>query len=126
MSSEWSPRSSRPLGVVNPDDLFSSASPAGRIEKQTEFINLCVWPNRSLPEEGASLPQPSSNPLPKMTSKSKVPKPGPAKLTPRAGLDEWLEQAKLCRYLPESAMKQLCEMVKECLMEGRSPFLVVT
>lgn len=47
-----------------------------------------------------------------------VPKPGPAVLGPRAGLDEWLEQAKLCRYLPESAMKQLCEMVKECLMEG--------
>jgi serine/threonine-protein phosphatase PP1-1 len=48
----------------------------------------------------------------------RVPKPGPARLGPRAGLDEWLEQAKLCRYLPESAMKQLCEMVKECLMEG--------
>lgn len=46
-----------------------------------------------------------------------IPKPGPAKLGSRAGLDEWLEQAKLCRYLPESAMKQLCEMVKECLME---------
>jgi hypothetical protein len=53
-----------------------------------------------------------------MSDKPKVPKPGPAKLTPRAGLDEWLEQAKLCKYLPESAMKQLCEMVKECLMEG--------
>lgn len=51
---------------------------------------------------------------------SGVPKPGPAKLGPRAGLDEWLEQAKLCRYLPEGAMKQLCEMVKECLMEGMS------
>lgn len=53
-----------------------------------------------------------------MAPKAKVPKPGPAKLTPRAGLDEWLEQAKLCRYLPEPVMKQLCEMVKECLMEG--------
>jgi hypothetical protein len=51
-----------------------------------------------------------------------VPKPGPAKLGPRAGLDEWLEQAKLCRYLPEGAMKQLCEMVKECLMEGAFNF----
>ncbi len=48
---------------------------------------------------------------------STVPKPGPAKLGPGAGLDQWLEQAKLCRYLPENAMKQLCEMVKECLME---------
>lgn len=55
-------------------------------------------------------------PPPKMAAP--VPKPGPAKLTPGAGLDEWLEQAKLCRYLPEPVMKQLCEMVKEVLMEG--------
>lgn len=47
-----------------------------------------------------------------------VPKPGPAKLTPGAGLDEWLEEAKQCHYLPEPVMKQLCEMVKEVLMEG--------
>jgi serine/threonine-protein phosphatase PP1-1 len=47
-----------------------------------------------------------------------VPKPGPAKLTRNAGLEEWLEQAKQCKYLPEPVMKQLCEMVKECLMEG--------
>lgn len=49
-----------------------------------------------------------------------VPKPGPAKLTPGAGLDEWLEEAKQCHYLPESVMKELCEIVKEVLMEGRS------
>ena len=48
-----------------------------------------------------------------------VPKPGPAKLTSSAGLDEWLEEAKQCHYLPESVMKELCEMVKEVLMEGR-------
>lgn len=53
-----------------------------------------------------------------MAPKSNVPLPGPAQLSQGAGLDEWLEQAKLCRYLPEAAMKQLCEMVKECLMEG--------
>lgn len=47
-----------------------------------------------------------------------VPRPGPAKLGPRAGLDEWLEEAKQCHYLPENIMKQLCEKVKECLMEG--------
>lgn len=47
-----------------------------------------------------------------------IPKPGPAKLRPGAGLDEWLEEAKQCHYLPESVMKQLCEMVKEVLMEG--------
>lgn len=50
-----------------------------------------------------------------------VPKPGPATLRPGAGLDEWLEEAKQCHYLPESVMKQLCEMVKEVLMEGASP-----
>ena len=57
--------------------------------------------------------------IPPMTL-SKVPKPGPAKLGPKSGLDEWLEQAKLCRYLPENVMKQLCEIVKECLMEGKN------
>lgn len=51
-------------------------------------------------------------------SAAAVPKPGPAKLGPRAGLPEWLEEAKQCHYLPENEMKQLCEIVKECLMEG--------
>lgn len=46
-----------------------------------------------------------------------VPQPGPAVLTSNAGPDEWLAQARLCRYLPESDMKKLCEIVKECLME---------
>ncbi|KAK5115655.1 hypothetical protein LTR85_009826 [Meristemomyces frigidus] len=46
-----------------------------------------------------------------------VPQPGPAQLTSHAGPDEWLVQAKLCRYLPEADMKRLCETVKECLME---------
>lgn len=50
--------------------------------------------------------------------RSSVPKPGPAKLSSNAGLDEWLEEAKQCHYLPESVMKQLCEIVKEVLMEG--------
>ncbi|KAJ3524962.1 hypothetical protein NM208_g11846 [Fusarium decemcellulare] len=55
---------------------------------------------------------------------SSVPRPGPANLGPNAGLDEWLEEAKQCHYLPERAMKELCEKVKEILMEGeerRSP-----
>lgn len=47
-----------------------------------------------------------------------IPRPGPANLTANAGLDEWLEEAKQCHYLPERAMKELCEMVKEVLMEG--------
>ncbi|EFY93579.1 protein phosphatase 2A [Metarhizium acridum CQMa 102] len=46
-----------------------------------------------------------------------VPRPGPANLGPNAGLDEWLEEAKQCHYLPERAMKELCEKVKEILME---------
>nr|POE72000.1 serine/threonine-protein phosphatase sit4 [Quercus suber] len=48
---------------------------------------------------------------------SDVPQPGPAQLSSHAGPDEWLAQAKLCRYLPEADMKRLCEVVKECLME---------
>ncbi|KAK1761111.1 Serine/threonine-protein phosphatase SIT4 [Echria macrotheca] len=55
-----------------------------------------------------------------------VPKPGPAKLSPGAGLDEWLEEAKQCHYLPEPVMKQLCEMVKEVLMEESNIQPVIT
>lgn len=50
---------------------------------------------------------------------SKVPQPGPAKLKRNAGPDEWLEAAKDCKYLSEAHMKQLCEMVKEFMMEGK-------
>lgn len=50
---------------------------------------------------------------------SKVPQPGPAKLKRNAGPDEWLEAAKDCKYLSEAHMKQLCEMVKEYMMEGK-------
>ncbi|KAI1843213.1 hypothetical protein JX265_012214 [Neoarthrinium moseri] len=57
---------------------------------------------------------------------SKVPKPGPAKLMPGAGLDEWLEEAKQCHYLPEPVMKELCEKVKEVLMEESNIQPVVT
>lgn len=49
---------------------------------------------------------------------STVPRPGPANLGPNSGLDEWLEEAKQCHYLPERVMKELCEKVKEILMEG--------
>jgi len=41
------------------------------------------------------------------------------------GPDEWLEMAKKCKYLSEGDMKRLCELVKECLMEGllsREPY----
>ncbi|KAM5438119.1 sporulation-induced protein [Microsporum audouinii] len=46
-----------------------------------------------------------------------VPQPGPARLKPNAGPDEWLEAAKNCKYLSEHHMKQLCEVVKEYMME---------
>ncbi|KAI0153934.1 calcineurin-like phosphoesterase [Pestalotiopsis sp. NC0098] len=58
--------------------------------------------------------------------RSSVPKPGPAKLSSNAGLDEWLEEAKQCHYLPESVMKQLCEIVKEVLMEESNIQPVIT
>lgn len=48
-----------------------------------------------------------------------IPRPGPANLGPNSGLDEWLEEAKQCHYLPERVMKELCEKVKEILMEGK-------
>ncbi|EFE41857.1 hypothetical protein TRV_03425 [Trichophyton verrucosum HKI 0517] len=47
-----------------------------------------------------------------------VPQPGPARLKPNAGPDEWLEAAKNCKYLSEHHMKQLCELVKEYMMEA--------
>ena len=50
---------------------------------------------------------------------SSVPQPGPAKLKRNAGPDEWLEAAKDCKYLSEQHMKQLCEIVKEYMMEGK-------
>ena len=53
-----------------------------------------------------------------MSEGKKVPKPGPAKLSKNAGVDEWLEKALQNKYLPESVMKKLCEICKEYLMEG--------
>jgi hypothetical protein len=37
---------------------------------------------------------------------------------PERGPEQWLEEIIKCRYLPENDMKQLCEMVKDLLMEG--------
>ena len=48
----------------------------------------------------------------------KVPQPGPARLPKGASVDAWLEAAKECKYLSEFHMKQLCEIVKEYMMEG--------
>jgi hypothetical protein len=52
-----------------------------------------------------------------MTEKE-IPAPGPAKLKRNAGPDEWLQAAKQCKYLSEHHMKQLCDIVKEFMMEG--------
>ncbi|KAI9803448.1 MAG: sporulation-induced protein [Piccolia ochrophora] len=52
-----------------------------------------------------------------MTAADPIPQPGPARVSKGGGPDEWLEQAKQCKYLPENDMKKLCEIVKECLME---------
>ncbi len=48
----------------------------------------------------------------------KMPKPGPAKLSKNASIDEWLQKALNNQYLPEQVMKKLCEICKEYLMEG--------
>jgi serine/threonine-protein phosphatase PP1-1 len=48
----------------------------------------------------------------------KVPQPGPARLPKSASVDAWLEAARECKYLSEFHMKQLCEIVKEYMMEG--------
>jgi len=53
-----------------------------------------------------------------MPKEEPVPQPGPARLSPGAGPDEWLEAARNCKYLPEADIKRLCEIVKEYLMEG--------
>ena len=55
-----------------------------------------------------------------MADSTKVPQPGSAKLSKNAELEEWLEAAKRNKYLPEKVMKQLFEMCKELLMEGKS------
>lgn len=46
-----------------------------------------------------------------------VPRPGPSRLKPSAGPDEWLAAARTCKYLSESHMKALCELVKSYMME---------
>lgn len=71
------------------------------------------------PLDSVRNPDPFHSILPVKMVDSKVPQPGPAKLKRNAGPDEWLEAAKDCKYLSEPHMKQLCEMVKEFMMEGK-------
>ena len=53
-----------------------------------------------------------------VNNKNHIPQPGPTSLKRNAGPDEWFEAAKDCKYLSEHHMKQLCELVKEYMMEG--------
>ena len=57
-----------------------------------------------------------------MAKEEGVPQPGPARISKRGGPDEWLDAARQCKYLPEPEMKRLCELVKECLMEGTNGY----
>ena len=54
-----------------------------------------------------------------MPEGKKPPRPGPARLTKNADVDEWLKCAFNNQYLPEATMKKLCEICKELLMEGK-------
>jgi serine/threonine-protein phosphatase PP1-1 len=56
-------------------------------------------------------------------SERTIPQPGPSKLKRNAGPDEWLEAAKDCKFLSEHHMKQLCEIVKEYMMEGEDLYV---
>ncbi len=90
-------------------------------------LRACLAAMASRHRRSAAISNPSDFYQPKPSTQSMapatVPKPGPAKLSPKASLPEWLAEAKQCHYLPEAVMKQLCEMVKECLMEGESHIL---
>ena len=54
-----------------------------------------------------------------MSEGKKPPRPGPARLTKNADVNEWLKCAFNNQYLPEATMKKLCEICKELLMEGK-------
>ena len=62
---------------------------------------------------------PSKLSLKIMPEGKKPPRPGPARLTKNADVDEWLKCAFNNQYLPEATMKKLCEICKELLMEGK-------
>lgn len=94
----------------SPNQRFRAS--VGQLTKRISNINLN--PTRLFT---SSQPEPTPQKMP-----PKVPRPGPARLKRNAGLDEWLEAAKNCKYLSEPHMKELCERVKELLMEGKGSF----
>ena len=90
------------------EDTYIS-TPSNTVDKQAESVyyeephaSYTYYPERS-----------------KMPKDKKVPKPGPAKLGMNSTPKEWLQCALRNQYLPERIMKQLCESVKEKLMEGQ-------
>ena len=91
-------------------------------QKAVSLIKYQAGPDRTPPKVvEPSLPTRTRAPFTPtyiIAKGKKVPQPGAAKLKANAGLDEWLEAAKKNKYLPERAIKQLCEMNKELLMEG--------
>lgn len=93
--------------------------------KRHSSLSISVVEEASAPSPYSTSSSYKPRPLPPLPVKKmpgpNVPKPGPAKLSSNAGPEEWLEEAKQCHYLPEFVMKQLCEIVKEHLMEGASP-----
>ena len=95
------------------DDALSTSSATAAWVANTAEVTAKYIPKVTLPP----FTFPFTSVPPKMPN-SGVPKPGPAKLSKKSQLPEWLSEAKLCHFLPEAIMKQLCEMVKECLMEG--------
>lgn len=110
------------LRVTNPDPFDSSTSSASLARSplyQQEEIKSTL--QSSITSEPRHLINPETraqNQIWTMPNGNKVPQPGPARHSKGGGPDEWLEQAKQCKYLSEADMKQLCEILKEYLMEG--------
>ena len=110
------------LGQISPEDIAELIA-LNQCEERYLAEQARIAASKSSPYSSSSCYKPRPlPPLPKKMPGPNVPKPGPAKLTKNADLAEWLEEAKQCHYLPENVMKQLCEVVKEQLMEGASSY----
>lgn len=117
------PQQTFTLRSTNADPFICSntqASLARRPSQQRSDIKSLV--ESRIPSRPRPLVHPETliaNQVWTMPDGSNVPQPGPARISKGGGPDEWLEAAKQCKYLPEAIMKQLCEIVKENLMEGK-------
>lgn len=106
----------RPHGSHAPSPRYPCSSSS---QQRRHFIICCSAGPTTYPPPTAR-PRPPRLPTDGacLSMAANIPRPGPANLSTNAGLDEWLDEAKQCHYLPERAMKELCEKVKEILMEG--------